>query len=92
MTRFKMDFIQYQNCIEGRCSDDEFRCPSCIERIPAPVPFTNNKGELHYRHPETEDLNNHSDCFIPIVQLKPHTVLWITKPTVVDDNQMWKKI
>lgn len=105
------DFISktyriYNNGVEGIRQDGTFRCSEEVSRIPAPEPFLNTDGILHYKKIsdigngfETRDIDDTN----PIVQLRslieecglPKIECHEKKGGevgVIDENNTWHKI
>lgn len=69
-------YRRYNNVLEGRRTNGNFRCPHAISRVPAPVPNTAEtdiSGNWHYYHVEQlprdmadDDLRDIEDDFCPV--------------------------
>ena len=74
-------YRRYNNVLEGLRTDEQFRCPHPITRVPAPVPKladVDEKGNWHYytldQLPEdyADVTNRPVGDFCPVVQLSNH--------------------
>ena len=102
----KCIYVKYNNGIEGIRSDENFRCPFPIQRMPAPVPKPpDNTGFHYYRYneiPATKLEDRQTDDYNPIVQLKkymenigdPDIISYEEDGAVVvrDKNETWQRV